>query len=245
MRWKEKELLTARGRELFNKEQSDKAAEYKGELLRDPKCERVQSYNMRQREYSAGAVKTSFWFMEFRKVVQLLNEGRSMDDVKELNRQENLFSAPTPLRAEQIFRTVSARVNMLDASFYPVFMGGDLSSQKLFALAAAMAQDSLFFEFVYEVVREKMIIGSNTLADSDVRVFFKNKQQQSEKVAGWTDATLERLGKSYKSMLYEAGMLDKSKPERKIFRAILEPEMQHWLEEHNMDIYVNALAGVR
>ena len=45
-----------------------------------------------------------------------------------------------------------------------------------------------------------MILGTYELADSDVRVFFKDKQQQNEKVAGWTDATLVRLGRCYKTM---------------------------------------------
>ena len=57
-----------------------------------------------------------------------------------------------------------------------------------------MAYDTLFFDFVYEVIREKMIVGSNELTDSDVRVFFKDKQQQNEKVAGWTGRNLGSLG---------------------------------------------------
>ena len=32
---------------------------------------------MNRKEYSAGAVKHSFWFMEFRKVVSLRAEGKS------------------------------------------------------------------------------------------------------------------------------------------------------------------------
>lgn len=199
---------------------------------------------MERKEYSAGAVKVCFWFSEFRKVVALLNEGNSMDDVKRLNQQENIFSAPTPLRANQIFRTVSARVNRLDSSFYPLFLESDLATQKLFALAGAMADDALFFDFVYEVIREKMIIGTNELHDSDVRVFFKNKQLQSEKVAGWTDATLNRLGQCYRTMLYEAGVIDKSKNARKIFQPILTPEFYQWLDEHGMITFINALTGV-
>jgi hypothetical protein len=200
---------------------------------------------MVRREYSAGAVKMSFWFMEFRKVVQLRADGKSMADIKAINQAENIFSAPTPLRAKQIFSTVSARVDALDESFYPVFLSCDLASQKLFALVAAMAYDTLFFEFVYEVVREKMIIGSNVLIDSDIRVFFKDKQQQSEKVAQWTDATLTRLGRCYKTMLYEAGVIDKGKAERKILKPLPDPVMEHWLEDHDMAVYVKALTGVR
>jgi len=100
----------------------------------------------------------------------------SWEEIKSLNENENIFGAPTSLRATQIFNTVSARVKSLDDSFYDVFAGGDLASQKLFALVAAMAYDALFGALVYELVREKMIIGSNELSDSDLRIFFKNKQ---------------------------------------------------------------------
>ena len=37
---------------------------------------------MNSKEYSAGAVKHSFWFMEFRKVVSLRSDGLSWDEIK-------------------------------------------------------------------------------------------------------------------------------------------------------------------
>lgn len=200
---------------------------------------------MERKECSAGAVKMSFWFVEFRKVVHLLDEGKSMDEVKQLALNKNLFAAPTILRANQIFSTVSGRIKALDESFIPVFMTGDLATQKLVALIAAMAYDTLFFDFVYEVIREKLMLGSNELKDSDVRVFFKDKQQQNEKVAAWTDATLVRLGRCYKTMLYEAGVIDKAKSARKIFRPILDTELTRWLEKNDMAIYIKALTGVQ
>ncbi|UMZ01547.1 DUF1819 family protein [Roseburia rectibacter] len=199
---------------------------------------------MNRREYSAGAVKFSFWFMEFKAVVKLLSEGMTLDEVKEKNQKENIFGAPTTLRAGQIFSTVSARVKALDVSFYSIFMDSDLATQKLFALAGAMAHDTLFFDFVYEVVREKMIIGSNELSDSDINIFFRNKQLQDEKVAKWTDATLNRLGRTYKTMLFEAGMTDKGTP-RTILKPILDPAMEHWLLDNGMEPIVKALTGVR
>lgn len=43
---------------------------------------------MNRREYSAGAVKFSFWFMEFKAVVKLLSEGMILDEVKEKNKRK-------------------------------------------------------------------------------------------------------------------------------------------------------------
>ena len=200
---------------------------------------------MNKKPYSAGAVKHSFWFMEFRKVVSLRAEGKTWDEIKQLNEDENIFGAPTPLRANQRWSTVSGRIKCLDDSFYPVFQSCDVSAQKLFALVAAMAYDTLFAEFVYEVIREKLIIGSNEYADSDIRIFFKNKQEQDDKVAKWTDVTTKRLGACYKTLLFEAGLTDKGKDLRKILKPILDPAMERWLLDQNMEYYVKALTGVR
>ena len=56
---------------------------------------------MERKPYSAGAVKFSFWFMEFRKTVQLLSEGKSFADIKKLNEETNiygclLYTSPSP-----------------------------------------------------------------------------------------------------------------------------------------------------
>ena len=105
---------------------------------------------MERKPYSAGAVKFSFWFMEFRKTVQLLSESKSFADIKKLNEETNIYSAPTKLRAQQIYSTVTARIKTLDESFYPIFLSSDLATQKLFVLTAALLHDTLFLDFVYE-----------------------------------------------------------------------------------------------
>ena len=200
---------------------------------------------MNRKDYSAGAVKHTFWFMEFRKVVSLRLEGKTWEEIKQLNENENIFGAPTKLRATQIFNTVSARVKSLDDSFYPIFDACDLASQKLFALVAAMTYDVLFGDLVHELVREKMIIGSNELTDSDLRIFFKDKQQQNDKVAKWTEATIKKLMVTYKSMLFEAGVTNKAKDIREIYKPLPDPAMEGWMKKQGMMYQLKAIMGVR
>jgi len=200
---------------------------------------------MNRKDYSAGAVKHTFWFMEFRKVVSLRLDGKTWEEIKQLNENENIFGAPTKLRTTQIFNTVSSRVKSLDDSFYPIFDACDLASQKLFALVAAMTYDVLFGDLVYELVREKMIIGSNELADSDLRIFFKDKQQQNDKVAKWTEATIKKLMVTYKSMLFEAGVTNKAKDIREIYKPLPDPAMEGWMKEQGMTYQLKAIMGVR
>lgn len=202
---------------------------------------------MKRNKYSAGAVKFALWFTEFRKAVWLLEQGKSFAEIKELSAADNIFGASTPARAAMIQSTITARIRGLGPSFYPLFQESDVATQKLYALTGSFAHDTLFFDFMYEVVREKMIIGMSVLADADIRIFFKNKQAQDNVVAKWTDQTLQRLGRSYKTQLYEAGILDERAKvaERKILKPILDPVFKHWLEDYGYGQVAKALEGVR
>lgn len=200
---------------------------------------------MSRKNYSAGIVSHSFWLSEFRKVIQRLNRGKTLPEIKTLNKEENIFSAPTPKRGNEIFNTVSRRIQALPPAFYTLFEESDLLNQKLIVLAAIMEYDSLFFDFVYEVYREKLLMGIEELADSDFRIFFKDKQMQSEKVAGWTDYTLDNLKAAYKGILVEAGLLSQGTGSRKILKPIMDPSLENQLKENGMEMTLHALTGVR
>ena len=85
------------------------------------------------------------------------------------------------------------------------------------------------------------------IAAKYIRIFFKNKQEQSEKVASLQDYTLRRLGSCYKTQLYEAGLLESNRANstRKILKPILDIAFEHWLYDHDLGIMVKTLTGVR
>lgn len=126
---------------------------------------------MEIREYSAGGVKYSFWFMEFRKMILLLVAWKTIEEIES---RWKYICCPNWNESYPDINTVSVRASMLYTSFSQIFVYSVVSIQKLFNLVDVMAYDTLFAEFVYKVIREKMTIGSNEFADSDIRVFFKN-----------------------------------------------------------------------
>lgn len=198
---------------------------------------------MKERDYSASAVKLAFWFPEFRKEIGLLVDGKTQEEIKRLCFDKNAFGASTAARAKNIYLAVTARIHELDESVYPVFESMDLATQKLVNLTAIMAHDRLFFEFMYEVFKEKIFIGAGELSDSDYRIFFRNKQLQDEKVASWTDQTVTRLSRTYKQYLLESGLTENGITTRKILKPILDPIFEDWLNQHDMKAIVNVLTG--
>ena len=56
---------------------------------------------MKRNKYSAGSVSNSFWFMEFKKAVKLLNDGYSFDDIKNHRGKSNSYSILLLLDGEE------------------------------------------------------------------------------------------------------------------------------------------------
>lgn len=50
-------------------------------------------------QYSAGLMSQSFWFLEFKKVVKLRQNGMVYDDIKKKCIEDNLFGAAKEYRA--------------------------------------------------------------------------------------------------------------------------------------------------
>ena len=199
---------------------------------------------MIDKEYSAGLISQSFWFVELKKVINLMYYGKSEDEIKKLCIEENLFCAAKEYRAKRIYRYIWNRVKRLDNSLIVLFINSDLSTQKIINLIAILKSDRLFFEFMYEVYREKNIFGAPTIEDSDVNVFFKNKETQSEDVATWTDGTKRRLRSVYFNYLADANLLAIVEKKRTITPPILDVALEQYLEVCGDGAIVKAITGV-
>lgn len=103
--------------------------------------------------------------------------------------------------------------------------------------------DRLFFEFMYEVYREKLIIGNLQFDDSNTRVFIKNKSEQSEKVANFTPQTKKRLIGEYKTYLNMAGLLVENNNRLMIKKPILDINLEEKMKKNGLYPYLRVFLG--
>ena len=108
-----------------------------------------------------------------------------------------------------------------------------------------METESLFFDFMDELYREKLIVGDKSITDADIRTFFAAKQRASEKVANWTDATITRLQKTYKIYLSESGLTKRGMGDREIIKPLLTDELLNLLTSTNKQQIYKILSGTR
>ena len=159
--------------------------------------------------FSAGLMSQSFWFVEFKAILRMIAIGKSDDEIKRISLSENLFGAPNEYRSRRICGYLLNRSKAVDTDLLNLFQNSDVDTQKLINLVAILRGDRLFFEFVYEVYREKAYLGLSNLETLDVNTFFTRKGQQSDIVENWNDTTKKKLKSIYFNFLTDAGLLRK------------------------------------
>lgn len=191
-------------------------------------------------QFSAGLVSKPFWFYEYKTYVNELAKGRSADEIREYALQNNLFSAAKEYRIKEILTCVSRRVLQFDQEWLDVFTQQSVTVQKMMVLLSIMADDKLFFTFMYRVYRDKLIMGAEYLEASDVLSFFRLMQNESEEIALWKDSTIRKLTQTYRKLLNDAGLLVDSQ----IIAPLPSPMLKNYLKTHGMDAYLLAITGV-
>lgn len=195
--------------------------------------------------YSAGAVSRPFWYVEFKKVMNLLNQGLDYDEIRAKVLKDNIFDVAKEYRAKEIFSAVARRTKVLDAEGIALFCNSDMATMKLMEFITIMQTDRLLAEFMHEVYREKLVVGDFDLRDADFNTFFKRKQDQDEGMAGWKDYTLKKLRNSYVNYLAEGGLISRVNDIRTLTPPLLTEELKAYLERSDMSSYISVLRGVR
>jgi hypothetical protein len=194
-------------------------------------------------KYSAGMVSKSFWYLETKKTAKYMLSSFEKSEIRQLILMENIYQTPNECRAIEIFNVVYKRLSSLDEFLLTTVVHTDITTSKVLVLFSIMRTERLFFEFVYEVFREKIILGDYMLQDRDITSFFEHKKVQSEIVANWTEATIERLKQCYTRVLYEAGLTESSSGGRHIKPANLDYKIISHMQQRDMSAYLYAVMG--
>lgn len=195
-------------------------------------------------KYSSGLVSESFWFIEFRKIIKLKYDGKTWDEIKDLCLFDNLLGISKDYRAKRNYGYLKNRIDTLDDGLIELFIHADLNTQKIINLIAVAKKNRLFYEFLYEVYREKVQLGAPVLKDSDISIFYKNKQSQDDDMSAWTDVTLRRLRSTYMNFLTDAGLLTVSGKEKRITPPILDVTLENYLKDNGGNQMIKAITGV-
>ena len=198
---------------------------------------------MGKREYSAGIVSKGFWFLEFKKFLEFLKNGKNEIEIRKLQDEENIFSASSKDYGKRIISEVNKRIKTLPEGIKEIFFKSDTGTQKVINLLSIMETDKLFFEYVYNSYRNELLLGTKEYNPGIVMKFLKEKAEQNEEVAKFSEKTLKRMQGTYGNYLKEAGLLEEKNKEILYRKVYLDYELEKLLRENNMEIYIKTLKG--
>ncbi|WP_226646172.1 DUF1819 family protein [Mesobacillus subterraneus] len=193
-------------------------------------------------EYSSSLNGASFLLFELKQIVKLKESGLTDQEIRERVKDQNLFQFSNKGRINRALPSVMKRVGVLDEQLSSMLREGSLETGKAINLYSIMKTDLLFFEFMSEVIGEKLQNNDYSIEKKDLNLFMTSKSEQSSKVASWSDINQEKLKRAYMQVLFESGML-KNRKSGELNRLILDEQLKTHLIHIGDAKYVQAIGG--
>src|SRR5699024_1375155 len=132
-------------------------------------------------EYSSSLNGASFLLFELKQVVKLQQKGLSHQEIRKEVVDENLFQFENKGRINRALPCVMRRAKVIDSTLGSIMLEGSVEMSKVIKLYAIMKTDLLFYEFMDEVISEKLHNNDYLIEKKDINLFFATKSEQSEK----------------------------------------------------------------
>ena len=191
-------------------------------------------------------IKELLWFQEMKQAIDsITQDGRTIIEIKELSKKENIFNAASKSRANEIGCALANRLAVLDDAYLQLFINQNVEMQKLLCVISVMLQDHTLFEFMDNVYKEKLIANDFTIKNAEFIGFIHELQSRDENASAWTDAAVKKLRDYLKAILRDGGLLSKEGEPRTIIKPIITKEVADYLEENGLIRIRKILTGER
>ncbi|MFV8784785.1 DUF1819 family protein [Aerococcus urinaeequi] len=191
--------------------------------------------------YSTALTGAGFRLFEFKIVVQLIDEGLTDDEIRKKVFDENLFQQKSSSTTRS-FPYILKRARVLDDHLRNFILNESNRIAKQINFYAIMKTDLLFYEFMNEVIKQKLQNNNLIYEKKDINIFFNEKADLNEKLANWSDSTLKRLKSSYNRLLLEIGYLSKLSS-TDLFPVQMDDVLRDYLIKIGDKGYVEAMEG--
>lgn len=195
-------------------------------------------------EYKSTIKSRPYLYKETKKASSLINRGSRVEEIKGKSLEDNIFQLESEARKKEVASIITARLKSIDEHIIYNIENSNIETSKVLVLYAILKTDRLFFEFINEVYKEKILLKDLFIRDKDFGVFFQNKREQSEKVASWSEYTFKKLKQVYIRILFESGLIANQKGDKEIIVPIIENEIKEYLYSIGDKVYINAVLGI-
>lgn len=198
---------------------------------------------MATKKYTTTLNTRPFMYNETKEIAGLVRQGIAPEDIKKMVLQQNIFQLASNDRAVRFFNEILKRLKELDSFLMEQFIESDTSTSKAILLYALLKKDQLFYEWVREVVWDKLIIMEWHLTPKETMSFFETKREQNEAIRGWGENTKKRLVSAYHKTLVDAELAVFTNEGLQLQPLIISSDVRNYLKENKEKNTVEILLG--
>jgi hypothetical protein len=183
--------------------------------------------------YNGTLTAEQFLFYEMRIVSKQYLEGKSVEDIIEYVKRDNLFQYPTERMVTRIARACYKRLVALDnEKLVYELANAPVEVAKQINLYAMMRYNRLVREFMEGLIGEKYRQQDFSYTKKDINLFFSRLQEQNDDVAAWSEQTIIKLKQVLTKCLIETGMLDSAR-DTTLNPIFISAELEAGIRENN------------
>lgn len=191
-------------------------------------------------KYNGGLTAEQFLFYEIRIVSKQYLEGKSVDEIIEYIKRDNLFQYPTERELSRLTRACYKRITAIgNAKLVFELANAPIDVAKQINLYAMMCYNGLVREFMLDLIGEKYRQHDYSYTKKDLNVFFSRLREQNDDIATWSEKTLAKLKQVLTKCLIETEMLD-SYSASELNPIFISAELESGIRENNDLIALSA-----
>lgn len=178
-----------------------------------------------------------------KKLAELILQGFNDYEIRKKVTEENILQINNLTRRKEVAAAILKRLHILDEFLLKQIKQNSVETSKAIVLYSIMKTDRLFYEFIHEVVYEKILIGNFIIKDSDLENYFETKKTQSKIVSSWKEYTIYKLKQVYKRVLFEAGILRHENQHHAIVIPIIDPSIIEHIKQIEDTPFIQIVLG--
>lgn len=198
---------------------------------------------MNKKPYSSSIKKTPFKYIYAKRVAKLMLEGLDRNEVFKKCFDENYIEIDSLQRRGEVTRVLYDRLLEFDDVLLEQFCNGDVNTSKFLLVYAIAKNDSLFFDFMFEVYRDALLSEKRYISIDDFEDFFESKKESDPIVSKWGHFTIEQLSKGYRNILVDSGLGHRVKRNIYVDKAMIHPFVEEHIQLIHDKEYLQALLG--
>ena len=184
-------------------------------------------------QYNGGLTAEQFLFYEIKIVSKQYLEGKSIDEIIEYIRLDNLFQYPTEREVSRLTRACYKRLVALgNEKLVCELANAPIEVAKQINLYAMMRYNRLVREFMIDLIGEKYRQHDFSYSKKDINVFFSRLREQNDDIAAWSEQTIMKLKQVLTKCLIETEMLDSFRA-RELNPIFISAELESGIRENN------------